>query len=71
LFLPLSINDPIFGLVAEVKGMMYNAFFEGRCSMITTFYLPTKIIFGAGSFNQLEDKNTNAGEEYEQFTTWR
>jgi len=21
--------------------------------MITTFYLPTKIIFGAGSFNQL------------------
>ncbi len=33
--------------------MMYNPFLEGRCSMITTFYLPTKIIFGAGSFNQL------------------
>ena len=52
-----------FILVAEVKEMMYNLFCEWRCPMITTFYLPTRIIFGAGSFNQLGAEARELGQK--------
>ena len=42
---------------------MYNPFFEGGCSMITTFYLPTKIIFGVGSFKQLGSEARELGQK--------
>ncbi|MFC1984648.1 iron-containing alcohol dehydrogenase [Chloroflexota bacterium] len=50
-------------LLAGMKGMMYNLSFEGRCPVMTTFYLPTRIIFGAGSFNQLGAEARRLGEK--------
>jgi len=50
-------------MLAGVKGMMYNSFFGGRCSMITTFYLPIKVIFGAGSLKQLGMEARELGQK--------